>query len=298
MSICPFADWKPLPENDYQGSIVPTQLIIHTAVDQPGPTNLEKWFGRESVKAESHFWLTNNGKLVQMMDTNVRANANRYADVRAISIETEDDGNPEGNPWTPAQLDTLVRLIKWVKTAHDIPTSLIKTSTGAGIGWHSMFGFTDPIAQTGPLRNNPWSFSYAKTCPGKTRINQFLNDVLPTAQGNMDSQLPLLKGSTGLLVTILQYILNEFGAAGLEIDGQFGAATATAVRSYQGKLDVPVTGVWTTADQAAHSKLLKFLGSVAADSREVFEVELPLTSGSITEAIEALEKALGILKGV
>lgn len=174
----PNAVWRPLPENSTQRKITATQVIVHTAVDSPAASSLFPFFSRGDVGAESHFFVKRNGVVEQYMDTGVMANANRTADVRAISIETEDDGNPEGLPWTDSQLRALTDLIAWCCDTHRIPRSLCPAHDRPGLGWHSMFGFKDPIAQTGPL-DNPWSSFRGKTCPGKTRIGQFLNTVVP-----------------------------------------------------------------------------------------------------------------------
>lgn len=177
----PHAIWRPLPENNTQRRITPTQVIVHTAVDSPAASSLYPYFVRGDVGAESHFFVRRNGTVEQYMDTNVMAHANRSADVRAVSIETEDDGNPEGLPWTEPQLQALVDLLAWVCDTHGIPRSLCPAHDRPGIGWHSMFGFIDPINQTGAV-NNPWSSFKGKTCPGKTRIRQLLDVVLPALQ--------------------------------------------------------------------------------------------------------------------
>ena len=174
----PHAVWRPLPENATQRKITPTQVIVHTAVDSPAASSLFPYFSRGDVGAESHFFVKRDGIVEQYMSTTVMANANRTADVRAVSIETEDDGNPEGLPWTEPQLQALIDLIGWLCDTHSIPRSLCGAHDWPGIGWHSMFGFIDPIAQRTPI-NNPWSSFKGKTCPGKTRIRQLLDVVLP-----------------------------------------------------------------------------------------------------------------------
>lgn len=180
MSRCPFAKWRPLPENATQGRITPTQIIAHTAVDAPGPTSLWRFFNGPRIGAESHFWVASDGSIEQFMDTEVRANCNRYADSRAISIETEDDGVIQA--WTPAQVEALILLIAWLCKEHDIPAELCPAWDKPGIGWHSMWGFRDPIAQTGPI-DNPWSYYKGKVCPGKPRIAQLRLEIVPAVVG-------------------------------------------------------------------------------------------------------------------
>ncbi len=186
MAIYPKATVSLLPENDLQPPIVPTQVIFHTAVDHPGPSDLPAWFARPDVTVESHFWVSNHGDITQMMDTEVRADANLAANIRAISIETEDDGDPEGNPWTIPQLQEMAELGVWLALEHDIPAQLIETHDGPGFGWHSMFGFTDPYNLIGPIPN-PWTPSLGKTCPGSTRIRQFVDVLLPAIQKGLST---------------------------------------------------------------------------------------------------------------
>lgn len=179
--IYPDAVWRPLPENSTQRKITPTQVILHTAVDSPGPTSLFGYFARAEVGAESHFFVRLDGTVEQYMDTERMANANRRADVRAISIETEDEGNPEGVPWSQPQLAAIIKLVSWICDTHNVPRMVCPAWDQPGIGWHSMWGFKDPITQTQPV-DNPWSSYRGKTCPGKTRIRQFVQVLMPALQ--------------------------------------------------------------------------------------------------------------------
>ena len=185
MAICPFAVQRLLPENNTQAPIEPRVAVAHTAVDAPGPSRLWKWFGRPDIKAETHFWIDNEGTIYQMMDTNVEADAMQIADKFGVSYETEDDGDPEGNPWTEAQLESIIELNVWLVEAHpDIIPEVVRTPRGSGLGWHSMWGFEDPWNLEGPKRN-PWSSKFGKTCPGRTRIHQFVNVVVPAVQARL-----------------------------------------------------------------------------------------------------------------
>jgi len=168
MAFMPGATLDLLPENATQSKIVPTQVILHTAVDAPGPTHLPRYFARADVAVESHFWIPLTGRIIQMMDTNVRADANRRANFRAISIETEDEGNPVGVPWTKAQVDSIVKIILWAHEEHGIPLDICQSWEKPGIGWHAMWGAP-----------SMWTPSKGKTCPGPTRIAQIHAEVLP-----------------------------------------------------------------------------------------------------------------------
>ncbi len=162
MARYPEATWRPLPENETEPVIDPTQIILHTAVDAPGPTSLFGYFSRADCLIESHFFIKFDGEVEQYMSTTRQADANYHASVRAVSIETEDDGDPVGKPWTAAQCDSLVDLMVWLIETH--PKILARECPEwdrSGIGWHAMWGAP-----------SEWTPVAGKTCPGSTRIRQ------------------------------------------------------------------------------------------------------------------------------
>ena len=186
MSICPFAKLQLLPESGTQTPIEPDQIIVHTAVDAPGLTNLYNYFDNPGVGVESHFYINRLGTIIQGMDTHVRADANYKANRRndgkgAVSIETEDDGDPEANPWNDNQIASLIKLINWLADEHNIPRTLCESWDSPGLGWHSMWSFKDPIRQTGAI-DSPWTPTKGKTCPGKVRCWQFRTKVVPALE--------------------------------------------------------------------------------------------------------------------
>lgn len=162
MTWCPFAIHKPLSENRTQGTITPRAVILHTAVS--GAASLFDYFENRS-DLESHFYVRDDGTIEQYLDTTRRGDANRNANSFAVSIETQDNGKIV--PWTPAQLDALVKLVDWLCTVHSIPRVQIPTADGAGIGWHVMFGAP-----------GPWT-PVAKSCPGAPRIGQTRTTIIP-----------------------------------------------------------------------------------------------------------------------
>lgn len=170
--------WNPLSEAESQPTIVPVQVIVHTAVDAPGPTNLAGYF-ENRTNLESHTWLRWD-RHEQMMSFLRRADANYKANrwfnstlkryEGALSIETEDDGDPVGKPWNTYQLDELVRFIVWACRTYNIPPVLCTGPYEPGLGYHVLFP-------------GVWSNAVGKTCPGSTRIQQFINIVIPRVQG-------------------------------------------------------------------------------------------------------------------
>lgn len=175
MARCPFAQQRILPENATQRRIIPRTVIFHTAVDGPGDTDLAAHFAQPSIKAESHFYVTWHGTIVQMMDTEVEADANGSADAFGISVETEDNSARRGSdilPWTPAQLDALVRLTDWCCVTHHIPRQRATSARlpgAAGIAYHSQ-----PMRERfDGTAHNPWTAYQGKTCPGDARVAQY-----------------------------------------------------------------------------------------------------------------------------
>lgn len=169
MAWCPFAVWKPLPENKTQARIDPSVAIIHSAVDAPGPTSLFPYFARSDVKTETTFFIKNDGEIEQYMDTEVRADGNRYANPFAVSIETEDDGDPNQRPLTLAQIVSLRRLLEWLFKVHPkIKRRVCPAWNAAGVGWHSMWGAP-----------SEWTPARGKTCPGLARIPQIKREIVP-----------------------------------------------------------------------------------------------------------------------
>lgn len=173
MGKIPGVIWRPIPENATQAKIRPTQWILHTFVDAPGPTNMAGYFERPDIKLESHTVLGWD-KHQQLIDTDRSADANYKANRRpdgtgAVSTETEDDGKPVENPWNSYQVTELIRTGVELHKLHGIPARLPRTHDDPGMGYHSLFP-------------GVWSNVKGKTCPGATRIRQFKEVILPGIQ--------------------------------------------------------------------------------------------------------------------
>ena len=84
------------------------RTVIHHSI--VGSAEGAYQYFRGSTAIESTFIVKKNGYFWQIMSLGEQADANFRANAFAGSIETEDNGNPDTDPWTPAQLDTLVWL--------------------------------------------------------------------------------------------------------------------------------------------------------------------------------------------
>jgi N-acetylmuramoyl-L-alanine amidase len=169
-----------LPEWNSQARIVPVLIIDHSQV---GSSLGTYFYFRDQTGIESHFSVlgrrsgARDGHIWQFMNTDRVAEANRQANrfpngTGAISIETEDDGDPDHQPWTRRQLASLKWLHdKLVRTHPTIPRRRATSATGPGargLGYHTMFGAP-----------SPWT-PVSKTCPGKpVRVRQWQLELLP-----------------------------------------------------------------------------------------------------------------------
>lgn len=173
------ADWKPIPpqlelEKSKGSEHVKTQLILHSAQGTyPGSVNW--WKTKYNFRIYSTFFVRRTGQVVQFVDSSYYAPANSTANVRAISVETDDNTKPDTNPWNDKQLDALAALIRWVNETHKIPLRPCPAHDQPGIGFHTMFGNRHS--------NSPWvgeqKDDAGKTCPGLIRIEQFYKEILP-----------------------------------------------------------------------------------------------------------------------
>jgi hypothetical protein len=277
----PNAVWRPLPENSTQSTITPRAVILHTAVDAPGPTSLYSFFARGDIGAESHFFVLLDGTVEQYMDTTRRADANNQANGYAISIETEDEGRPDQLPWSAAQLDALVALVDWCCTAHGIPRRQIESPTGSGIGWHSMWN--DSAGRT------PWSIYAGKTCPGRARVPQVPGIIArvagspaPPPPPDEEDDMPLTDDDASMVARKVVDALTD--RAGLSWGVNLPADTARLVASNN-------VGITNLGDIYNHlnAKTTEIIAAVLASTGH----PVALSDDQVASLAESLRDSLG-----
>ena len=125
-------------------------------------------FNRTS-SLESHFIVDLDGAIWQLMDTSRQADANLQANGYAISIETADRGDPDRQPWTSDQIESLAWLHAELRRVHPtIPRRESRScSDPGGLGYHTLHG--------APSCWTPVS----KSCPGTVRKGQWRSLLLP-----------------------------------------------------------------------------------------------------------------------
>jgi hypothetical protein len=155
------------PESDSQPAIRPTQFIVHSIVAPWTPQRTYEYW-RDSTNLESHFGLGYDGSLGQFIGTQTRADANAAANLRADgtgAVSLESASNLQASdPWTPAQVESLIKLGVWLHQEHGIPLRICRTADDPGFGYHRLFDAWNPSAHS---------------CPGDARVKQFREAVFP-----------------------------------------------------------------------------------------------------------------------
>lgn len=177
MSRYPGATFRPLAENSTEPLITPTQLILHSAVTKAD--SLWGYFQRKDIELESHLYVQHDGDCEQYIDTGRQADANYKANVRAISVETWDNGDPDHLPWNEAQLLRLVDIAVWAHRTHSIPLRLAPSWDAPGIGGHTLYP-------------TMWTNVKGKTCPGQARKPQ-IAVILSRAKARVSGQTAPVK---------------------------------------------------------------------------------------------------------
>ncbi|MER6435413.1 N-acetylmuramoyl-L-alanine amidase [Streptomyces sp. NPDC001185] len=155
------------PESDSQPAIRPTQFILHSIVAPWTPERTYEYW-RDSTNLESHFGLGYDGSLGQFIGTQTRADANAAANRRvdgtgAVSLESASNLQAS-DPWTPAQVEALIKLGVWLHQEHEIPLRICRSASDPGYGYHRLFSAWNPDGHA---------------CPGDARIKQFKEVVFP-----------------------------------------------------------------------------------------------------------------------
>ena len=219
---------KLLPEWRSQPRIRPVLILDHSIV---GSAIGAWWYFHDATGIEAHFIVrgrrsgSQDGHIWQLMDTDRQADANFHANDKAISIETEDDGDPDTQPWTQEQLESLAWLHNKLVAVH--PTIRRREATdcdGPGLGYHSKLGAP-----------SCWTPMAAKTCPGKpVRVAQWRRVLLPAFLAGEDLTMALTADDKDFIRAIRDSITG---------DGDFTERinTIRKVRGQIGELPVPPT---------------------------------------------------------
>ena len=251
------------PESDSQPAIRPTQFIVHSIVAPWTPQRTYEYW-RDSTNLESHFGLGYDGSLGQYIGTETRADANAAANRRADgtgAVSLESASNLQASdPWTPAQVESLIRLGVWLHEKHGIPLRICRTADDPGYGYHRLHSAWNPDGHA---------------CPGDARVKQFKEVVFPGIVARATGQ-----------ITDPQ-----------EDDMPTAAEVAKAVLTLDGVISVPgapaTNPTWTLA--STQTEILKRIDMVrtaeAAQTAAITKLAALVGTGVDTAAVVAAVKA-------
>jgi len=170
MALYPKARQRLITPGANDPAIVVVGAILH--VDAGNSKSLYGYFNGPSGGIESHFHVPKELPVEQYRDTGREADANLKANsfikngkrYGFISIETQGFGAGE---WNAYQLAEIKALLLWLSKTHNFPLRRCPGPFESGVGYHTMWGA--PSAWT-PV---------AKDCPGRDRVKQFSNVLVP-----------------------------------------------------------------------------------------------------------------------
>jgi len=159
--------WKPLPDHGGEPAISVRSFFHHSIVG----SGAGAWgYFANKTNLESTFIVLKSGYFWQCMSLGEQADAQYHANDWGASAETEDDGDPNTDPWTAEQIGTIVWLTWEVeRLCPGMALRILTTWDGSGFGYHSQFG--------APSNLTP---AVGKTCPGTIRKRQWSQTVAPT----------------------------------------------------------------------------------------------------------------------
>lgn len=175
----PGASWRPLGAQT-EPRITPRILVFHTMVGYLRGT--DSLFRRQGYTGtESHFGVGGpwdgsalDGAVWQWQSIDYQADAQNAGNAYATSIETSDGGEPLRG-WSAKQLNALVGIGVWWCTQTSAPARLVSSTAQSGIGYHAQFRAWAPDG---------------RTCPGRTRIAQLVDIVIPRIAAALRSPTP------------------------------------------------------------------------------------------------------------
>lgn len=156
------------------------RMNLHVAVSEA--SSLYGFFSGAGVC--SHFYVDKKGNVEQYIDTAYASQADLQGNYYTISVETQGGvNNPDGEPWTEAQIVALAKLWDWARDTHGIKnriaTGTRNTAESEGLSWHRL-GIKGNFSRRKGLASISYgggagllySTAYGKVCPGDAKINQ------------------------------------------------------------------------------------------------------------------------------
>lgn len=181
MAICPFANYKQVTvPNRAKGNsgaralTEPNRISLHTAVSNDD--DLFEWSNSTAADGVfAHFYVGETGVITQLQDTDWQATSDLDGNPKVIAIESWDGNSNPTKAFTPAQIESTVKLLVWIFETHTTIPQKLATSNlpgeSEGLGWHrqGVPGFSEYTEDDGGVM---YSKVNRKVCPGDAKIAQ------------------------------------------------------------------------------------------------------------------------------
>ncbi|MDQ0314144.1 N-acetylmuramoyl-L-alanine amidase [Amorphus orientalis] len=125
----PEAEWRPSPNIDRRGDTAPSLVILHYT-GMPSADGALSWLCDPASKVSSHYFVFEDGRLIQSVDETMRAwhagvsgwHAIRDVNAASIGIEIANPGHDHGYVDFPdAQILTVIALVRRIMARWQIP---------------------------------------------------------------------------------------------------------------------------------------------------------------------------------
>ena len=237
MALFPYAVQKPVSSHGtYMGTVL--GVVEHVTAGEGDPYYE---FANPANQVSSHFGIGNgqggmpDGLIEQYVDTAYMSWAQVAGNGNYISVETE--GLPT-EPLTPAQVTAFGGLMAWANVVHGVPLVIVDTPGQRGLITHG-----DGGAAWGGHTGCPGDLRKAQRQAILAAAGATPPPPTPSPGGQtVQVTLPeLASGASGPAVSHLQQLLNTHGPIPpLNVDGQYGQATASVVKWFNTKYGVQV----------------------------------------------------------
>ncbi|MFE7791681.1 N-acetylmuramoyl-L-alanine amidase [Streptomyces sp. NPDC057460] len=278
----PSALWVPADSHNFTVGRTATidKVIIH--VTQGSYAGSIKWFQDPTAEVSAHYVVrSSDGKITQTVRDSDTAYHAKQANASALGIEHE--GYIDDPSWfTDTMYRASAALTRALCDKYGIPKDR------AHIIGHSEAPGTD---HTDPGRYWDWSrYMGFVEGDGSSGSNGNENSTGGSSSDGLGfaSYTLLQSGASGTQVTAVQQLLNTQGYAAGAADGNFGAATLSAVKAYQTTRGLPAGGIvgpktWTALLSAGSTPTLR-RGDSGADVKRL-QRSLTAALGTTVDAV-------------
>ena len=265
-TIFPGAIWQPIDRGylPNTGRVAHNRVNLHVAVSESA--SIFPVFNAPN-RPSSHLYVRKDGVAVQYVDLDHQAEADLEGNDATISVETQGGLNdPQGEPWTDAQIETLAQIYAFAVKTYGVPLKMATDSkigsSSHGLSWHRL-GIDGnfpalPSILAGRLQRGGgmhYSTSRGKLCPGNAKIEQ-VPLVFARALAILDGATPAPTPTPTPAPIPTIPVINV--PKRLKVDGLWGPLTSVV---FQRLLGVNADGIFGPVSTKA---LQRFLG-VKAD---------------------------------